>query len=112
MIKHRWHKAAASHMADIAVFICCYMGRRGFGVFAGCINTIVTGITPFTCNCRAIMVGKGIEETARVMAHGAIPACVAMNCCIRRPSGSSSNIIHTAIMARDTITSDTRVSEN
>ena len=112
MIKHRWHKAAASHMTDVAIFISCHMGWIGPGILTNCINTIVAGITSFTHNVGAIMVDKCTEETSRIMAHGAIPAGITMSCRIRRSSGTSRNIIQTSIMARNTITGDTRVSKN
>ena len=75
MIKYRWYKGAAGYMADVAVFTGCHMRRIGFGILASCIDTIVTGITPFTYDFGSIMVDKCIEEesTGSTMARCAIP---------------------------------------
>ena len=109
MIKYRWYKGASGHMADIAIFTGWHMRWIGLRNLAGCIATIVAGLTLFTHNVGSVMVDKCIEEISCVMAYDAITVRVAMNCCIRRSSGTDCNIICAAIVARSTVIGDTRV---
>ena len=111
MVEHRWRKGTAGYVADIAILGCCHMGRIGLRTLTGCIDTIVAGITPLTHNFRSIVVDKRIEEISRVMAYGTIPCRVVVNRRICRPPGTYRNMIRTAIMARGTVTADTRVHE-
>lgn len=112
MIEHRWRKGAAGYMADVAILAGCHMGWIGLGALAGGINTVVTGITPFTHHLGAVVVNKGIEEIGRVMAHGTIPACILMNGCIWCCAGTVNPNVHKiAVVAGDTITGDTHVSK-
>ena len=75
-------------------------------------TTVMTGVTPFTHNFGTAMINKCTCEINGIMARSAVLACAAMQCRIRRPSGSSRNMIRIAIMTRGTIIADTRVIES
>ena len=74
--------------------------------------TVMTGIASFTDNLGAGMINKSTGEINGVMARPAILGRTLMKRCFCRPSGASCNIIYIAIMARDTIACDIRVSKN
>ena len=96
MIEHRGCKSAG-YMAGTAILICYNMAV----ILADRTTSaaIMTGVAPIAHDVGSVMVDKCIEEISRVMAGSAIFVSVLMNCCIRRPSGSSRNVICTSIMA-------------
>lgn len=112
MFKYRWYKGAASYVADVTVFSGRHMRWICLGIFARCIDTIVTEITPVACDFWSIMVDKCIEEISCVMAYDTISIRVAMNDCICRASGTCQHIICASIMAGGTVIADARVSKN
>ena len=110
MVKHRWDKGAAGDVTNTAILIrwnvtCMLAGRTA-------CTAIMTGVAPFAHNVGSAMVDKCTEEISRVMAGTAIFIGDLMNRRIRRPSGSSCNIICTSIVARNTITRDVRMRKN
>jgi len=112
MIEHRRYKGAAGYVADVAVLICRHMRWIDLGILTGGIDTIVAGITPLTHYCGPGMIYKCTEEAGRVMAHGTIPACVAMNRGIWFSNSPEQLMIQTAIMTRGAIAGDSRVGKN
>ena len=59
------------------------------------------------------MIDKCVGKISRVMAHGTVTACILMNGRIWRRAGTvNANILKIAVMARGTITADTRVRKN
>ena len=111
MIKNGRYKAAAGHMADVAIFSGYHMRGIGLCILTGCIDTIVARITPFACHVGSIMVDIGIEEISCVMTYATITIGVMMNGCIRFSRSASRNIIRASIMAGDTVTGDVCVSK-
>ena len=112
MTENRRCESAAGYMTDVAILICCHMRGIGLGTLAGCVDTIVAGITPLTHNLGSVVVNKRASKIYRVMTRRTISARVAMNCSIRRPSGPSSYMIRYSVMARGAIFGDTCVSKN
>lgn len=113
MIEHRWRKGAAGYVTDVAILSCWHMGWIVLGIRAGCINTVVAEIAPFTHDLWPVVVNKRVGKTRRVMAYGTVTACVLMNGRIGRRTGTVHPNVHKiTIMARDTVTGDTRVCKN
>lgn len=108
MIEHCRLKSAARCVANIAVLCCRHVIR--LGALAGGIRTVVAGITALTHDLGSVVVDKRIGEIRRVMAHAAILA-VRRRMCRRHASGTISNMVRTAVVARVTVTGDTLVRE-
>lgn len=106
MIEYRRCKATARGMADVAILCRRNMIRRG--TLAGCIHSVMTGVTALTQNLRAGMVDKRIGEIRRVMAHAAILS-VRGRMRRRHPSRTGRNMVGTAVVARFTVTGNTLV---
>jgi hypothetical protein len=112
MIKHRWYKGAAGYMTDVAIFSSGHMRWIGLRILAGCIDTIMAGITSYTHDVGSVMVDKCTEESSRIMAGSTIFIGVLMKYCIGRAFGTNRNIIYTTIVARSTVIRDIRVCKN
>ena len=111
MIEHRRCKAAAGCMTDAAVLGCRHMGWIHLRILTRGIGTVVAGVAAFTHDCRTAMVYKCTQEACRVMADPAILTVRGWmtGCHAYRPGPV---IVMCSIMARGTITGDTRVIEH
>ena len=107
MIKHCGSKGTG-YVTEAAILVCYNMTI----IFTGRIDTVMTVITPLAQHFRAGMVDKCIGEINSVMACTSILGSVLMSYCIRCPSGSNHNIIHTAVMTGGAIIGDARVGKN
>ena len=111
MIEHCRFKGAG-YMTNFAILSCCNVGRSDFVILAGYIGTTinVAGITPDTCDNGAAVINKsrGKSGDADAMTYSAIFGNGNMSS--RHPYGACYIII--PIMARGTITRDTRMIEN
>ena len=107
MIKHCGSKGTG-YVTEAAILVCYNMTI----IFTGRIDTVMTVITPLAQHFWAGMVDKCIGEINGVMTYTTILGCVLMSWRIRCSSGSSRNIIHTAVMTGGAITGDARVAKN
>ena len=111
MIEHRRCKAATRGMTDAAVLGCRHVGWIHLCILTRCVSTIVAGVTAFTHDCWPGVVYKGTKEAGRVMAHPAILAIRGrMTGCHADCPGPV--IIMRSVVARDTVTGDTRMIED
>jgi len=86
------------------------MGWIGLGILAGCINTVVAGIASFTHDLWTVVIDKRVGKISRVMTYGTVTACILMDRRIRCRTGTFHTNVHKiAVVARDTVTGDTRM---
>ena len=107
MAEHRGHEGTAGHVADVAV-----LGRRHMirlRVLAGGIGAVVAGVTALADHIGTTVVDKGVQETARVMAHGAVTTGIAVYRGIRFTYCTQRDMVRTAVMTGGAVIGDTAV---
>lgn len=109
MVKRGWCKATSGHVADAAILGCHHMRRVDLGVFTSCSNTMA-GIAAHGQHGGVAVVDKRVGKIGRIVAQGTVGRCYWVRRSRRLPSGSKCDKFGAAVMARDTITGNARVS--
>lgn len=112
MIEYGRCEGTTRDVADVAILRRRHMRRIDLGVLTGGIDAVVAGVTPCSPHLGTVMVDKRVGKVGRVMTHGTVTAGVLMNRRVRRRSGidrPGTKVLEITVVARDTITGNTRV---
>lgn len=110
VIEDRRRKCPAWNVTDTAIL--ARYNVTGLGILAGCINTVVAGITPAVDHFRARVVDKRISKARGVVANGAVAGRVLMYWRIGLAPGAERYICGAAVMTRGAVLGYIQVTKN